>query len=81
MKSEKISPDDKAVVKVDKNNIPDDISILPLEGKVVFPTLDMSLGVSLKATALVETATKGSRLIGVVGTRGQTDNVPAPGQV
>ncbi len=81
METNDISPDNKAVVKVDKNNIPDELPILPLDGQVAFPTLNMSLGVSLRATALVETAMKGSRLIGVVGIKGQTDNVPLPGQM
>ena len=81
METNDISADDKAVVKVDINNMPDEIPILPLDGQVAFPTLNMSLGVSLGATSLVETAMKGSRLIGVVGTKGQTDKVPLPGQV
>ena len=81
MKAEYIPTEDKAVVKVDQNNIPSEIPILPLDGQVAFPTLNMSLGVSLRATSLVETAMKGTRLIGVVGTKGQTDNVPLPGQV
>jgi ATP-dependent Lon protease len=81
METNDISVDDKAVVKVDKSNIPDEIPILPLDGQVAFPTLNMSLGVSLGATSLVETAMKGSRLIGVVGTKGQTNKVPLPGQV
>jgi len=81
MKTEYIPTEDKAVVKVDQNNIPGEIPILPLDGQVAFPTLNMSLGVSLRATSLVETAMKGTRLIGVVGTKGQTDNVSLPGQV
>ncbi len=81
METNDIFPDDKAVVKVDKNNIPDEIPILPLDGQVAFPTLNMSLGVTSRATPLLEAAMKGSRLIGVVGTKGQTDNVPLPAQV
>lgn len=81
MKAEHIPTEDKAVVKVDQNNIPSEIPILPLDGQVAFPTLNMSLGVSLGATSLVETAMKGTRLIGVVGAKGQTDNVALPGQV
>jgi ATP-dependent Lon protease len=76
-----ISPDNKAVVKVDKNNIPDEIPILPLNGQVAFPTLNMSLGVSQGATPLVEAAMKGSRIIGVVGTKGQNESDPSPGQM
>ncbi|MEN8692767.1 MAG: hypothetical protein AB1Z20_22085, partial [Desulfobacterales bacterium] len=67
METNDIFPDDKAVVKVDKNNIPDEIPILPLDGQVAFPTLNMSLGVTSRATPLLEAAMKGSRLIGVVG--------------
>jgi len=80
MKAEYIPTEDKAVVKVDQNNIPSEITILPLDSQVAFPTLNMSLGVSLRATSLVETSKKGC-LIGVVGTKGQTDSVPLPGQV
>ncbi|MGB9437697.1 MAG: LON peptidase substrate-binding domain-containing protein, partial [Desulfobacterales bacterium] len=81
METNDISSDDKAVVKVDKNNIPDEIPILPLDEQMAFPTLNMSLGVSLRATPLVESAMKDTRLIGVVGTKVKTDNDPLPGQV
>jgi ATP-dependent Lon protease len=81
MNANYVPSEDKAVVKVDQNNIPSEIPILPLDNQVAFPTLNMSLGVSLGATSLVETAEKGTRLIGVVGAMGQTDNVPLPGQV
>ena len=81
MEANDISPDEKAVVKVDKNNIPEEIPILPIDGQVAFPTLNMSLGVPLRATPLVEAAMKGSRIIGVVGTKDRTDSVPLPGQV
>ena len=81
METNDISSDDKAVVKVDKNNIPDEIPILPLDEQMAFPTLNMSLGVSLRATPLVEAAMKDTRLIGVVGTKVKTDNDPLPGQV
>ncbi len=81
MKTEYIPAEDKAVVKVDKNNIPGEVPILPLDGQVAFPTLNMSLGVSTRATSLVEAAMKGNRLIGVVGNKDQTDDIPLPGQV
>ena len=51
--------DDKAVVRVDKSNIPGEIPILPLDNQVAFPTLNMSLAVSARATPLLETAMKG----------------------
>jgi ATP-dependent Lon protease len=76
-----ISPDSMAVVKVDKSDIPDEIPILPLDGQVAFPTLNMSLGVSRGATPLVEAAMKGSRIIGVVGTKGQKEGLPSPPQM
>ena len=81
MKSEYIPAEGKAVVKVDKSNIPGELPILPLDGQVAFPTLNMSLGVSTRATSLVEAAMKGNRLIGVVGNKNQTDSIPLPGQV
>ena len=43
MNSEYISPDDKAVVKVDKDSIPEEVPILALENQIAFPTLNMSL--------------------------------------
>jgi Lon protease-like protein len=66
------SADDKAVVRVDKNNIPGAIPILPLDKQVAFPTLNLSLAVTTRATPLLETAMKGDHLIGVVGTKSRT---------
>ena len=73
--------DDKAVVWVDKSNIPGAIPILPLDKQVTFPTLNMSLAVTARATPLLETAMKGDHLIGVVGTKSRTDDVALPGQM
>ena len=81
MITEYIPPEDKAVVKVDPNHIPDEIPILPLENQVAFPSLNMSLAVSSRASSLVESAMNGNRLIGVVGIKNQTDEIPLPGQV
>jgi ATP-dependent Lon protease len=76
-----ISPDDKAIVKVDPNKIPDEIPILPLDNQVAFPTLNMAMAVPDRASSLIETAMKGNHLIGIVGIKSQTNEVPLPGQV
>ena len=81
MKPEYIPPDDKAIIKVDQNHIPNEIPILPLNDQVAFPTLNMSLAVPMQASSLIETAMKTNRLIGIVGIKSQTDDVPLPGQV
>ena len=81
MKTEKTTPDEKAVVKVDQNNIPEEIPILPLDDQVAFPTLNMSLTVPTQSTSLIEEVMKGSRLIGTVGVKSQTDDVPLPDRV
>ena len=81
MKQDKVTPDDKAIIVVDQNQITEELPILPLSNQVAFPTLNMSLRVTLRATSLVETAMKGSRLIGVVGTRLETESVPLSAQV
>ncbi len=81
MKLEKATSDDKAIIKVDQNNIPSELPILPLNDMVAFPTLNMALGVPMQASSLIETAMKGNRLIGIVGTKSQVDNLPLPGQM
>ena len=81
METEYIPPEDKAVVKVDPNNIPDEIPILPLESQVVFPSVNMSLAVTSRDSSLVENAMNGNRLVGVVGIKNQTDEIPLPGQM
>ena len=58
MKSEYISQEDKAIVKVDKDTILDEVPILPLNNQVAFPTLNMSLTVFTHASALMEAALK-----------------------
>ena len=73
--------DERAVVKIEDSGIPAEMPILPLDEQVAFPTLNMSLGVSASATKLVESAMKGNRLIGVVGIKGKTDNIPLPGDL
>ncbi len=81
MVTEYIPPETKAVVKVDPNHIPDEIPILPLANQVAFPSLNMSLAVTARASSLVEAAMNGNQLIGVVGIKSQADEKPLPGQV
>jgi ATP-dependent Lon protease len=80
MTTEYIPPEDKAVVKVDPNHIPDEMPILPVENQVVFPSVNMSLAVTSRDSSLVESAMNGNRLVGVVGIKNQTDEIPLPGQ-
>ena len=81
MNSEYISPDDKAVVKVDKDSIPEEVPILALENQMAFPTLNMSLEAPTHASALIEAVMKGNHLVGIVGTKMQADDVLLPGQM
>ncbi len=81
MKIDSVSPDDKAVVKIDQNSIPEEIPVLPLKNQVAFPTLNMSLASPAHASRLIEAAMKGTRLIGIVGAQSQADEVPLPGEV
>jgi hypothetical protein len=53
MAVEHIPPEEKAVVKVDPDYIPDEIPILPLEKQVAFPSLNMSLTVTSRDSSLV----------------------------
>ncbi|MBT8367223.1 MAG: endopeptidase La [Deltaproteobacteria bacterium] len=66
---------------MDKNKIPDEILILPLDGQVAYPTLNMALAVPEQASSLIETAMKGNHFIGIVGTKSLTNEVPLPGQL
>lgn len=79
--SNKVTPDDKAIVAVDPNKIPETLPILPLAKQVAFPTLNMSLAVPLKSMALLEKAMKGNGLIGIVGANRSAAEVQLPGEV
>ena len=81
MKTEHMPPEDKAAVKVDPSNLPDEIPILPLDNQVAFPKLNMSLAVPMEASSLIETAMKGDQLIGIIGSKRQSDDVPQPGEM
>jgi ATP-dependent Lon protease len=75
------SPEDKAVVKIDPDHIPDEMPILPVDNQVVFPSVNMSLAVTSRDSSLVESAMNGNRLVGVVGIKNKTDEIPLPGQI
>jgi len=81
MKSEKITPDDKAIIAVDRNDIPEALAILPLYDQVAFPSLNLSLAVPLNSMPVIEQAMKGNHLLGVVGTRKRSDEIQLPGEV
>ena len=76
MKSNEITPDDKVVVKVEPDDIPAELPILPLYDQVAFPTLNMALTVPVEASPLMEAAMKGNRLIGIVGAKSQMSDTP-----
>jgi hypothetical protein len=52
-----------------------------LDSQVAFPKLNMSLAIPMKASSLIETAMKGNKLIGVIGSETQPDDVPQPGEM
>jgi ATP-dependent Lon protease len=81
MNSNETTPAQKAVFKIDPNDIPAELPILPLNDQVAFPTLNMVLAMPMGSMSLAETAMKGNRLIGVVSTKAQVEYVPLPGQV
>jgi ATP-dependent Lon protease len=81
MAAEYIAPEDKAVIKINENDIPGELIILPVVDQIAFLTLNMSLVVSDKASESIELAMKGDRLIGIVGAKKQADKMPIPGQM
>lgn len=81
MNSNETTPDDKALIKVDQDDIHGELPILPLNNLVAFPTLNMALAVPEQSFLVIEAAMKGNRLIGIVGTKSQVDNLPVPGQM
>ena len=80
MKSDKVIPDDKAIIAVDPDDIPEEIPILQLDDQVAYPTLNMSLAVPVHSLPALEAAVKADRLIGVVGLRNQHGENPQPVQ-
>ena len=78
MKQDKVTPEDKAIIAVDPDQIPAELQILPLSNLVAFPTLNMSLAVPLSFMPLLEEAMKGNRLIGVVGSKIPADEIQLP---
>ncbi|MGD8948469.1 MAG: LON peptidase substrate-binding domain-containing protein, partial [Desulfobacterales bacterium] len=81
MKLEDVLPNEKAVIEYDQNTIPEMLPILPLNGQVAFPTLNMSLAVPLHSSSVIESAMKDNRMIGIVSVKEQTEKVPLPSQV
>ena len=81
MKQDKVTPEDKAIVAVDPNQIPEELLILPLSDLVAFPTLNMSLAVPLKSLPILEEAMQADRLIGVVGSSLPADEIQLPGEL
>jgi len=81
MKQNKVTPEEKAIVAVDPNQIPEELPILPLSDLVAFPTLNMSLAVPLKSLPIIEEAMQADRLIGVVGSSLPADEIQLPGEI
>jgi ATP-dependent Lon protease len=81
MVPDNVTPNDKAVTKMDRNTTPEDLPILPLDDQVAFPKLNMSLAVPLRSSSLIEAAMKSNHLIGIAGTKEKTDEAPLPSKV
>jgi ATP-dependent Lon protease len=81
MDKDKVTPDDKAVVAVDPNQIPAELPILALSDLVAFPSLNMSLAAPLKELPILEEAMKANRLIGVIGSKVPADELQLPGDL
>jgi ATP-dependent Lon protease len=81
MKPDEVTPENKAIVAADPNQLPEELPILPLSDQVAFPTLNMSLAVPPKFLPMVEEAMKEDRLIGVVGSKVPADEIQLPGEL
>ena len=81
MDKDKVTPDDKAIVAVNPDQIPAELPILALSDLVAFPSLNMSLAAPLKAMPILEETIKTNRLVGVVGSRVPADEFQLPGDL
>ena len=73
--------EERSLTVLDNGNLPDILPILPLRDQVAFPTIHTSLALKTEASALIESAMQGNRLIGVVGLTGDDNQLPLSKQV
>ena len=78
MKTDSTMTEDKALIVVDQDEIPEDLPILTVEKQVAFPGLNMTLMISTDSLTLLEEAMKSNRVIGVLGVDEQTAQQPIP---
>ncbi|MGD8763456.1 MAG: LON peptidase substrate-binding domain-containing protein, partial [Desulfobacteraceae bacterium] len=76
MKSDSTMTQDKALIVLDQDEIPEDLPILTVEKQVAFPGLNMTLMISTNSLTLLEKAMKDNRVIGVLGVEEQTAQQP-----
>ena len=72
---------DKALIVVDSDDIPQDLSILTVEDQVAFPGLNMTLAISNNSLALVESEMNKNHIVGVMGVKKSSDSPPSPDQL
>lgn len=78
--SGKIDENDKSLVVVEKDEVPEVLPIFPVRDQVVFPTLHTSLVIKSDSSELLEAALKDSRLIGIVATKSVEADLPITDQ-
>jgi ATP-dependent Lon protease len=76
MKSDSTMTQDKALIVLDQDEIPEDLPILTVEKQVAFPGLNMTLMISTNSLTLLEKAMKDNRVIGVLGVEELTAQQP-----
>ena len=69
-------PDEKALAVVDPDSLPDELPILPVDEQVAFPGLNMTLAVKKESLASIEKVIEKERIIGVLGIRRASDQLP-----
>ena len=81
MNSETKLPEEKSLTVVDNQNLPEELSILPIGNQVAFPGLNMSLSISKNFLSLLEETIRENRIVGVLGVKDLTNKAPTPGQM
>jgi ATP-dependent Lon protease len=76
MKIENANVDDKAMISINNESLPDQVPILPLGDQVAFPMLNIPLVITQSSAKLVEDAMKTNRFIGVVAVKEQGEGDP-----
>jgi ATP-dependent Lon protease len=73
--------EDKALIAVEKNDVPEELPILPVRDQVVFPKLHTSLAIKMDSADLLESVLRSDRLMGVVGVPNNHSDLPMSKQV